>query len=130
MPLLWKEQPLRELIRLAWPIAISTLSYSVMTVVDTILDRSRGPRRARGGRPSRRAHVPAALLFDRPHEGAKVLVSQAIGARRSDRARGYHGRCGRLVALAVGLVTIVLGQFLATVVGRLTASEAAGIAAS
>ena len=37
MNLAWKERPLRELIRLAWSIAVSTVSYSVMTVVDTLL---------------------------------------------------------------------------------------------
>ena len=32
----WIERPMPELLRLAWPIAISTLSYSVMTLVDTM----------------------------------------------------------------------------------------------
>ena len=32
----WAERPLSELVRLAWPIAISWLSFSAMTLVDTL----------------------------------------------------------------------------------------------
>ncbi len=32
----WKERPFPELIRLAWPITVSMLSYSTMTLVDTL----------------------------------------------------------------------------------------------
>ncbi|HEV8319972.1 MAG TPA: MATE family efflux transporter, partial [Myxococcota bacterium] len=33
----WESRPFAELLRLAWPIAVSTVSYSVMTLVDTLL---------------------------------------------------------------------------------------------
>ena len=33
----WKDKPFAELLRLSWPIAVSTVSYSVMTLVDTLL---------------------------------------------------------------------------------------------
>ena len=32
----WESRKLGELLRLAWPITVSTLSYSVMTLVDTL----------------------------------------------------------------------------------------------
>ncbi len=32
----WERRPFREIFRLAWPIAASTVSYSIMTLVDTI----------------------------------------------------------------------------------------------
>ena len=39
----WQAHPLKELLRLTWPIAVSTLSYSIMTLVDTLLVGHLGP---------------------------------------------------------------------------------------
>jgi MATE family multidrug resistance protein len=61
-------------------------------------------------------------------QGAKVLVSQAIGASRSDRANAYLG-AAIVTALAIGFVTVLLGQGLALLIGRLASTEAAGEAA-
>src|SRR5258707_15110117 len=33
----WKDRPLAELLRIAWPITVSMLSWSAMTIVDTML---------------------------------------------------------------------------------------------
>ena len=35
--LAWQERPLAELLRLSWPITVSMLSFSIMTLVDTLL---------------------------------------------------------------------------------------------
>ena len=32
----WRHRPFPELMRLAWPIGVSMISYSVMTLVDTL----------------------------------------------------------------------------------------------
>jgi MATE family multidrug resistance protein len=128
MNLAWKEKPLRELIRLAWPIAVSTVSYSVMTVVDTLLVGHIGRAELAGvGLGGISAFVLLCFSFGLL-QGAKVLVSQAIGAGRPDRARAYQG-AAVAIALVIGLVTVVLGQFVAVAIEHLTATAAAGAAA-
>ena len=57
-----------------------------------------------------------------------MLVSQAIGARRADRAEAYLG-AAVVTALTIGLVTVLLGQIAASLIGRLASTEAAGQAA-
>jgi len=99
---------------LAWPIAVSTLSYSVMTVVDTLLVGHIGRAELAGvGLGGISAFVLLCFSFGLL-QGAKVLVSQAIGAGRPDRARAYQG-AAVAVALAIGVVTVVLGQFVAAI---------------
>jgi MATE family multidrug resistance protein len=128
MNLAWKNKPLRELIRLAWPIAVSTLSYSVMTMVDTLLVGHLGRAELAGvGLGGISAFVLLCFSFGLL-QGAKVLVSQAIGAGRRERARAYQG-AAVASALAIGIVTIFAGQLVALALAHLAASEAAGAAA-
>jgi MATE family multidrug resistance protein len=128
MNLSWQERPLGELIRLAWPIALSMVSYSVMTMVDTLLIGRVGRAELAGvGLGGVSAFVLLCFSFGLL-QGAKVLVSQAMGARRSDRADAYLG-AAVVTALAIGLVTVVLGQAVALLIGRLASTEAAGRAA-
>jgi len=128
MNLSWQERPLRELIRLAWPIALSMVSYSVMTVVDTLLIGHVGRAELAGvGLGGVSAFVLLCFSFGLL-QGAKVLVSQAIGANRPDRAAAYLG-AAVVTALTVGVVTVLLGQGVAVLVGRLASTEAAGHAA-
>src|SRR5688572_31759265 len=104
MNLVWKDRPFAELIRLAWPIALSMISYSVMTVVDTLLIGHVGRAELAGvGLGGISAFVLLCFSFGLL-QGAKVLVSQAIGANRSDRADAYLG-AAILAALAIGFVT-------------------------
>ena len=129
MNLPWQQKPLRELIRLAWPIALSMVSYSVMTVVDTILIGHVGRAELAGvGLGGVSAFVLLCFSFGLL-QGAKVLVSQAIGANRSDRASAYLG-AAVLTALVIGVATVVIGQGVALLIGRLASTEAAGHAAS
>lgn len=129
MILQWTDRPLRELLRLAWPIAVSTLSYSVMTIVDTLLIGHVGRAQLAGvGLGGISSFVLLCFSFGLL-QGAKILVSQAIGAGRSDRASAYLG-AAVFSAVSIGVVTAVAGQFAAEFVGRLAATEAAGQAAS
>jgi len=124
----WQERPLRELIRLAWPIALSMVSYSVMTVVDTLLIGHVGRAELAGvGLGGVSAFVLLCFSFGLL-QGAKVLVSQAIGAKRSDRAIAYLG-AAVVTALIIGFITVIIGQAVALVIGRLASTEAAGQAA-
>ena len=75
----WEKRPVSELIRLAWPIAVSMLSYSVMTLVDTILvgHVGRAPLAGVG-----LAGVASFLLLSFSigmFRAANTLVAQAVG---------------------------------------------------
>jgi MATE family multidrug resistance protein len=128
MNLHWKDKPLTELIRLSWPITVSTVSYSVMTLVDTLLVGHLGRAELAGvGLAGITGFVLLCFSFGLL-QGAKVLVSQAIGANRREEGRAYLAAAVSL-ALVIGVVTILVGQGVALFIGRLAASEAAGAAA-
>ncbi|MET0593370.1 MAG: MATE family efflux transporter [Polyangiaceae bacterium] len=129
MNLPWQEKPLRELVRLAWPIALSMVSYSVMTMVDTLLIGRVGRAELAGvGLGGVSAFVLLCFSFGLM-QGAKVLVSQAIGANRPDRAKAYKG-AAVATALAIGVLTIIVGQVVSLLIGRLASTEGAAHAAS
>jgi MATE family multidrug resistance protein len=129
MSLIWKEKPLRELIRLAGPIAASTISYSLMTMTDTLLmghvGRSELAGVALGGLF---CFVLIGFSFGMLR-GANTLVSQAVGAGRLDQVASYRG-AALLSALGLGLVTVGVGQLAARLTIHLTATPAAGQAAA
>jgi MATE family multidrug resistance protein len=128
MSIAWQHRPLRELIRLAWPIALSMISYSVMTVVDTLLIGHVGRAELAGvGLGGVSAFVLLCFSFGLL-QGAKVLVSQAIGANRPDRADAYLG-AAVIAALVIGFVTVLAGQAAALLIGHLASTEAAAHAA-
>jgi MATE family multidrug resistance protein len=124
----WETNPFRELVRLAWPIAVSTISYSVMTLVDTLLVGHLGPAPLAGvglGGVAAFALLcfPFGLLF-----GVKTVVAQAIGAKRLEDVGAYRA-AGLWTAGVLGLVTIAVGQVVAELVMHLAATPAAGSAA-
>jgi MATE family multidrug resistance protein len=105
------------------------ISYSVMTMVDTLLIGHVGRAELAGvGLGGVSAFVLLCFSFGLL-EGAKVLVSQAIGANRRDRATAFLG-AAVISALGIGLLTVLIGQGVALVIGRLASTEAAGQAAS
>jgi MATE family multidrug resistance protein len=123
--LTWLRRPLAELTRLSWPIAVSMLSYSAMTVVDTIFVGHLGTA-ALAGVGMGGVMSFALLVFSLGLlRGVKVLVSQAVGA-------GQHGRvadclaAGLLIALGLGLVTVGLGELVALLLPGLAASPEVG----
>ena len=127
--LVWSERPTRELIRLTWPIAVSTLSYSVMTMVDTAFVARLGAASLAG------VGLGATILFALMCfplgllRAVKILVSQSRGSGRRD------GDQYLVVALvsAVSLGVIVIGgAFVVLPVVRWVAAspEAATSAAS
>lgn len=125
MSISWKEKPLGALIRLAWPITISSLSYSVMTLVDTLLVGHLGRAELAG---VGLGGVMAFLLLCFPIgllRAANTLVAQAVGAGRVGEARAYQ-RAAVLTALVLGGLTAGLGQPVAALLRHLAASDAAG----
>jgi MATE family multidrug resistance protein len=125
MSIAWKNQPLRELLRLAWPITISTLSYSAMTLVDTILVGHLGRAELAGvGLGGVMTFVLLCFSIGLLR-GANTLVAQAVGAGRAEEARGYE-TAAVLTALVFGTLTACGGQVLAEVLRGLAATPAAG----
>ncbi len=117
----WKLKPFPELVRLAWPIGVSMLSYSLMTLVDTLFVGRLGAAALAG------VSIGGVMFFTLLCFGfgllrsVKVLVSQALGAGRRERLAGYVG-AGLLTALALGAVHIVLAFVLAPHIERVTAT--------
>lgn len=123
--LFWSERPLRELLRLGWPITVSLLSFGVMTLVDTLFVSTIGTSALAGvGLAGTATFVLYCFSFGLLR-GTKVLVSQAIGAGRRDEL-GAHLGAALGTALVLGVVTAIVGHFFAHLLPFLGASERAG----
>lgn len=120
--------PLARLLRLAWPITVSMLSFSTMTLCDTLLVGHLGVSALAGvGLGGVTAFVflcfPFGLL-----RASKTLVAQAIGAGRSNDARA-HRTAAVVAGLAMGGLALILGEAAALFIGAF-ADDAASAAAS
>jgi MATE family multidrug resistance protein len=122
----WRQRPLAELLRLAGPIAVSTLSYSVMTLADTIFIGRLGPSALAGVGIGGVATFTVLCFAFGTLRGTKVLVSQAVGAGR-DPSSSLDAAVS--VALVLGGAMWLGGQLLAPCLGDLAATEGAGRAA-
>ena len=121
----WTERPMAELIRLAWPIAVTALSYSAMTLVDTIYvaGLGRGPLAAVGlGGVAAFTFLCFSMGLLR---GVKILVSQAVGAGHEAEA-GRYTAAGLFLALGLGVVTTVVGVIVSPLVADLASSPETG----
>src|SRR5436309_9054485 len=127
--LIWKDHPLAELRRISWPIAVSMLSYSVMTLVDTILVGHIGRAQLAGVGLAGFASFLLLCFSIGTFRAANTLVAQAIGADRPDEARATMGAV-LVAAAAMGAITTGVGQLGAMLLGHFTATPAAGEAAS
>jgi MATE family multidrug resistance protein len=121
----WSKHPGRELVRLAWPITISMISYAGMTLASTAFVARVGSDELAG--VGLAGIVGFALLCFGVGmlRGAKTLVSQAIGAGRGDRIPELLGAA---VALAIGFgaVATLAGQAVGPLLVALSASPRAG----
>ncbi len=124
----WSQQPARELVRLAWPITVSMLSFGVMTLVDTLFVSTLGTSALAGVGLAATATFALYCFSFGLLRGTKTLVSQAIGAGRHDEV-GVHLGAGLTAALVLGVITIVLGQGVALLLPLLAETDAAGVAA-
>ncbi len=120
----WAAEPGRELVRLAAPIAISMVSYSLMTLVDTLLVGGLG-KAALAGVGLGGTAVFVLLCFSLGLlRGVKTLVSQSIGAGAKGHV-AYVG-AGLLAAFALGVLTLLLGQLVALLLPHVAATVASG----
>jgi len=121
----WQSSPTRELARLAWPIAISMVSYAVMTLVDTLFVARLGAGTLAGvGLGGTAAFAVLCFSFGLLR-GVKVLVSQAVGAGRGERARDLVAS-GIAWALVLGVASVLLGQLVAEAMPLIAASAESG----
>ena len=121
----WKHRPFPELVRLAWPIAVSMLSYSVMTVVDTLFVGRLGASALAAVGLGGIASFTLLCFGFSVFRGGKTLVAQAVGAGQPSRARAFLGAF-LCLAVAMGLAMALIGQVVAAAMPALTVDEDTG----
>lgn len=115
----------RELVALAWPITVSTLSFTVMTVVDTAFVGRLGAASLAGVGLGGIAVWTVVCFGFGLIRAVKVLVSQGVGAGERDEVLPYLG-AGIYAALGMSAVMLVLGLPIAHYLPRFSASAEAG----
>ncbi len=85
----WADRPNRALIRLAWPITVSMLSYSTMTLVSTAFVAHLGADQLAGVGLAGVLGFALMCFGIGLSRAAKTLVSQSLGAGRADRVNDY-----------------------------------------
>ena len=119
--LTWSARPGRELLKLAWPITVSMLSLSTMTLVSTAFVAHVGKDELAGVGLAGVVGFALICFGIGVLRGAKTLVSQAVGADR-------RGQLPELLGAALALA-VVLGA-IATFAGHLVAPLLASVSAS
>jgi Na+-driven multidrug efflux pump len=87
----WSTRPGRELAHRAWPIAVSTLSYSAMSLVGAAFVARVGAAEVAGVGLAATAHFAFLCFAIGALRGAKTLTAQALGAGRVADADRYLG---------------------------------------
>jgi MATE family multidrug resistance protein len=108
--------------RLAWPIGVSMLSYSVMTLVDTLFVGRLGATALAGVSVGGVAFFTLLCFGFGLLRSVKVLVSQAVGSGRGDVLR-FVG-AGLTLAVVLGVAELGGGWLVAEGLHLVTASEA------
>lgn len=121
----WIEKPGRELLRLAWPITVSMLSFSTMTLASTAFVAQIGSAELAGVGLAGVVGFSLVCFGIGLLRGGKTLVSQAVGANRRDRIPELVG-AALAFAVVLGVLALVAGQLLAPVLASLSASPRAG----
>jgi MATE family multidrug resistance protein len=125
----WRLKPGPELVRLAWPIAVSLLSYSAMTLVSTLFVGRLGASQLAGvGLGGIAAFGLVGFGFG-VLRAVKVLVSQATGAGKHEDIPAQVA-AGITVALGLGAVAVAVGRWLVGELPSFSADPGAGRAAA
>ncbi len=104
-----KRSELRSLLALALPLVAAQLGQHMMSLVDAILVGRLGPEAQAGVCNGNGIYFAFTLLGFGAVMGCEPLISQAIGAGQSDRARAVR-RAALQVALLVALpMTLIIG---------------------
>ncbi|MDD9971954.1 MAG: MATE family efflux transporter [Myxococcales bacterium] len=125
----WEHSSLSHLLSLAWPIVVSMISYSTMTLVDTLFVGRIGPH-ALAGVGLGGIYGFILICFPMGLLGAvKILVSQAVGAGRPHRVAAFLG-AGIWLGLGFGVVVVALGFAMTLIFPLFSATVESGQAAS
>ncbi len=125
----WSATPGRELAHRAWPIAVSTLSYTAMTLVGVAFVARVGPAEVAGVGLAGVAAFTLLCFAIGALRGAKTLISQALGAGRPEDVDRYLG-VAILFALGWGVVTVVLAEAAAPLLALLAKDPEQGLHAA
>ena len=115
----------RELVSLAWPITVSTLSFTVMTVVDTAFVGRLGPASLAGVGLGGIALWTVVCFGFGLLRAVKVLVSQGVGAGERAGVLPFLG-AGLYAALALSALSLLVGFPVAHYLPEFSASPEAG----
>ncbi|HET8937160.1 MAG TPA: MATE family efflux transporter [Polyangiales bacterium] len=117
----WRQRPFAEVLRLAWPIGVSLLSFSTMTAVDTLFIGHLGPTALAGVALGSATTFTLFCFGMGLLRSSHITISQAVGAGQRQRVLAYLG-AGIVVAVGLGLLTACLGQVVASFADVFTAS--------
>src|SRR5262245_18680090 len=123
--LTWTDRPGRALLRLAWPITVSMVSFSAMTLASTAFVAHVGADELAGVGLAGVVGFALVCFGIGLLRGAKTLVSQAVGANRQERIPELVGAALAL-ALVLGVAATITGQLLSPLLAALSASPRAG----
>jgi len=125
----WRSHPFREVLRLAWPIAIQLISFSAMTAVDTLFVGHLGPTALAGVALGSAATFTLVCFGFGMLRSTNITIAQAVGAGQEHKVLALTG-AGLTVAMGLGLLTALLGQLLASFLPLLTSSADSGTQAA
>jgi len=125
LSLTWSDRPGRALLRLAWPITISMVSFSAMTLASTAFVAQIGADELAGVGLAGVVGFTLVCFGIGLLRGAKTLVSQAVGANRQDKIPELMG-AAVVLALGLGVMATLAGHVVAPLLAKLTASPRAG----
>jgi MATE family multidrug resistance protein len=121
----WRQRPFAEVVRLAWPIAVSLLSFSIMTAVDTLFIGHLGPTALAGVALGGVTTFTLICFGFGLLRASNITIAQAVGAGKQSAILGYLG-ASLVIAIGLGLATAFIGQFVALFLPALTASTDSG----
>lgn len=119
----WSDRPGRELVRLSWPIAVSMLSYSLMSLVDTMFVGHMGSAALAGVGLGAVLSLSTLVFGIGLVRGAKTLISQAVGAGRAEEYGPYLG-ASMLLGLLYSVLALLAAQGIAWWLGAGNADPA------
>jgi MATE family multidrug resistance protein len=124
----WRRKPFPELVRLALPITVSMLSYSIMTLVDTLCVGRLGASSLAAVGLGGTVTFTVVCFGIGALRAEKIIVAMAVGSGRRDRVSAVVG-AGLVLAGLLGLASALIGQLVAPLLLFLTDGDEAGHAA-
>ncbi len=125
----WEDRIGAHMVTLAWPIAVSMLSYATMSFVDTLFVSHMGTAELAGVGLATIACFTIVCFPIGFLRGAKVTISQSIGAGDLPQAH-RQASAARVVALGIGFGMAIAGVLLAPLLSHLTETAASAEAAT